>query len=400
VPGAEAYVRGFDERVAALLREAPVRSPAFAARLDEAGTGLGEPDGPTSDLDRLPVRTKDDLLTRQAAAPPFGGLLAPGAPLVRVFQSPGPLYEPQLARPDPWGWAPALEAAGFAAGDVVLNAFSYHLTPAGVMFEAGAQSLGCVVLPAGVGAVDLQVQAAVATGATAYIGLPSYLKALLERAEENEVALTLRRAFLTAEPLPPSLRAWLAERLPVVHQGYGTAEAGNLGYECERRDGLHLPEDRYVEVCGLDDGRPRWSGEEGQVVVSLLEPDYPLVRLGTGDLSALAPGECPCGRRTPRLVGWLGRVGEAVKVRGMFLHPRQARAALADLPGVGAFRMVVDRVADRDVLHCDVVPSGAGPDLEAVHARIRDALRLEATVATVDALDADAPVIEDRRTWE
>jgi phenylacetate-CoA ligase len=317
-----------------------------------------------------------------------------------VFQSPGPLYEPQLAEPDPWGWAPALSAAGFATGDVVLNCFGYHLTPAGVMFEAAAQALGCVVVPAGVGGFDLQIRACVDTGATAFVGLPSYLKALLERAEAQGVVLPLQRAFHTAEPLPPSLRDWLQARVPVVRQGYGTAEAGNLGYECDRMAGLHVPEDRYVQVCGLQDGRSLWSGEEGQVVVSLLSPDYPLVRLGTGDLSAFLPGQCPCGRWTPRLAGWLGRVGEAVKVRGMFLHPRQVRSVMAGIPGIAGYRFVVDRVDHRDGLHCEVVP--ATPDLDpgVVHARLREALRFDVSVDVVDAVDADGPTIVDTRTWE
>ena len=307
--------------------------PAFAERLRAADVdAAGGPPG-VALLDRVPVLSKDDLVARQSAEPPFGGLLAAAARVRRVFQSPGPLYEPELDEPDPWGWAPALAAAGFEAGDVVLNTFAYHLSPAGAMFEAAAYALGCVVVPAGVGSFDLQVRAARDAGATAYIGLPSYLKALLERAEEQDVLLALRRAFVTAEPLPPSLREWLRSRVPVVQQGYGTAEAGNLGYECERMSGLHVPEDRYVQVCDLRDGQPRWGGEEGQVVVSLLSADYPLVRLGTGDLSAFLDGTCPCGRWTPRLAGWLGRVGEAVKVRGMFLHPRQARSVMAGVPG-------------------------------------------------------------------
>ncbi len=408
VPGADAYVASLEERVGALLAQAH-RVPAFAARLRAAGvadtpSGAG-PAGTAGTavgaLDRVPVLPKDDLGALQAADPPFGGLLAPQAPLRRVFQSPGPLYEPELAHPDPWGWAPALAAAGFEAGEVVLNTFAYHLSPAGAMFDAGAGALGCAVLPAGVGNLNLQVQAAVDVGATAFIGLPSYLKALLERAEEQGATLPLRRAFVTAEPLPPSLREWLQARVPVVRQGYGTAEGGNLGYECERTHGLHVPEDRYVQVCALQDGGPRWNGEEGQVVVSLLTADYPLVRLGTGDLSAFLSGECGCGRWTPRLAGWLGRVGEAVKVRGMFLHPRQARTVMAGAPGVAAYRFVVERVDHKDTLRCEVVQESSDDHLlERLRSRLREGLRFDVAVQLVQSLEPDGPTIVDARTWE
>jgi phenylacetate-CoA ligase len=396
----EGYPGSFDDRVAALLPEAAVRVPAFAERLRAAGVGTGDRPGAAA-LDRLPVLSKDELVDLQAADPPFGGLLAPGARLRRVFQSPGPLYEPELDEPDPWGWAPALAAAGFEAGNVVLNTFGYHLSPAGVMFEAAANLLGCVVVPAGVGNLDLQVRACVDTGASAFIGLPSYLKALLDRAETLGQTLPLRRAFVTAEPLPPSLRDWLRARVPVVHQGYGTAEAGNLGYECEQLAGLHVPQDRYVQVCDLQDGRSRWNGEEGQVVVSLMRADYPLVRLGTGDLSAFLTGQCPCGRWTPRLAGWLGRVGEAVKVRGMFLHPRQARQVMDGIGGVAAFRFVVDRVEHKDNLRCEVVAEAADVDLvDRIRERLREGLRFDVPVRVVDAVDAGSPTIVDTRTWE
>ena len=203
------------------------------------------------ELDRIPVLTKDDLVEVQAAAPPFGGLLGADASVRRIFQSPGPLYEPELDVPDPWRWRPALEAAGFQSGEIVLNAAGYHLTPLGAMLEEGVRALGGVVVPGGVGNLDLQVRACVDLGATAYVGLPSYLKALLDKADELDLGSSLRleRAFVLAEPLPPSLRALLEERVSVVCQGYGTAEGGNLGYECEQKAGFHVPDDALVEVC-------------------------------------------------------------------------------------------------------------------------------------------------------
>lgn len=398
-----AYVRRCDERVLAVLPESARRVEALGARLREAGLA---PDDlvDVAALDRLPVLGKDELVDLQAAAPPFGGLLAPGARLRRIFQSPGPLYEPELHEPDPWRWAPALTAAGFGPGDVVLNACGYHLTPLGAMFEQALLALGATVIPAGVGSKDLQARACRDLGVTAYVGLPSYLKALLEQAEELALAPErLERAFVIAEPLLASLRAWLEERVPVVRQGYGTAELGNLGFECDELEGLHLPDDALVEVCDLASGEAVWDGGEGQVVVTLFRPDYPLVRLGTGDLSAFLTEPCRCDLPTPRLAGWLGRVGEAVKVRGMFLHPRQARSALEALPGLERFRFVVDRIDHRDVLRCEIVASaGADPAAlaAAVTERIRSGLRFNAEVAVVPELGPDEAPIVDVRRWD
>jgi phenylacetate-CoA ligase len=404
VSSLEDYRAAFDERVFDVLRPAAGTVPALAARLAEAGL---VPDDlvDVAALDRLPVLSKDDLMDLQAKDPPFGGFLAPGARIRRIFQSPGPIYEPEADVADPWRAAPALEAAGFGPGDTVLNCFGYHLSPAGVMFEEGSKALGCRVVPAGVGNFDLAVRAARDLGATAYIGLPSYLKALLEKAEDaGGPPLRFQRAMVTAEPLPPSLRSWLQEQVPVVRQMYGTAESGTLGYECEAESGLHVPADALVEVCALDDGSPRLDGGEGQVVVTLFSDHYPLVRFGTGDLSAFAAGDCSCGRPTPRLVGWLGRTGEAVKVRGMFLHPRQVTAVMAQVPSVSAYRFLIDRVDHKDVLRCEVVPAAEGIDhhhlATEVHDTIRSGLRFDVEVLVVRALDAGVAPITDLRTWE
>jgi phenylacetate-CoA ligase len=401
----EGYARSFDERVAAELPDAARRVEALGARLRAAALA---PDDlcDVAALDRLPVLAKDELIDLQAKAPPFGGLLAPDAAPRRLFQSPGPIYEPDLGGPDPWGWAPALRAAGFGRGDRVLNAFGYHLTPAGVMFEEAAFAVGSAVVAGGVGGMDLQARACRDLAITAYAGLPSYLKALLEKAEELGLeprSWPLERALVSAEPLPASLRSWLEERVPVVHQCYGTAETGNLGYECEAREGLHLPEDRLVQICDPQTGEALWDGHEGEVVVTVLSPDYPLVRFGTGDLSAFMTEPCDCGIATPRIAGWLGRVGEAVKVRGMFLHPRQARAALDGFDGVERFRLVVDRSEHRDLLRCEVLPrEGAHASRlpAAVKERIRSGLRFDAEVVLVDGIEPDSPVIVDVRTWD
>jgi phenylacetate-CoA ligase len=401
----ESYAQSFDERVASVLGDTARHVDALGARLRSAGLAPGELRDVTA-LDRLPVLGKDELIELQAAAPPFGGMLAREATPRRLFQSPGPLYEPDLGGSDPWGWAPALRAAGFGPDDRVLNAFGYHLTPAGVMFEQAALALGGTVVPGGVGSMDLQARACRDLAVTAYTGLPSYLKALLEKAEElglDPRSWPLERAFVGAEPLPPSLRSWLDERIPVVRQGYGTAETGNLGYECEARKGLHLPEDRLVQVCDPQTGEALWDGREGEVVVTVLSPDYPLVRFGTGDLSAFLAEPCDCEISTPRIAGWLGRIGEAVKVRGMFLHPRQARAVLDGLSGVERFRLVVDRSEHRDLLRCEVVPGDgahAAQVAAAVKERIRSGLRFDVEVVLVEGFEPDSPVIVDVRSWD
>jgi phenylacetate-CoA ligase len=402
--GPAEYAAGFDPRVRDVLPEAARRCPGFARRLDEAGL---VPDALTdvAALDRLPVLTKDELLDRQRDDPPFAGFVADDAPVRRIFQSPGPLYEAELDVEDPWRWAPALAAAGFGPDDVVLNAFGYHLSPAGAMFEEAARALGARVVPAGVGNLDLQVQACVDLGVTAYVGLPSYLKALLEKAADHAVdpgSWRLARAFVTAEPLPPSLRAWLTERVPVVRQGYGTAETGNLGYESDAEDGLHVPADALVQICDLSTGEAVYDGREGQVVVTVFEPDAPVVRFGTGDLSAWATDPTESREPTPRIRGWLGRVGDAIKVRGMFLHPRQISGVMDAIPGVDAYRFVVDRADHVDVLRCELVPE-TGSDPEAlvglVHERVRQGLRFDVDVAVADELPDGGPIADVRR-WD
>lgn len=386
------YTGGLDGAVAAAVDRAAERVPALAARLSHAGIASVRR---AADLAALPVLTKDDLIAAQRADPPFGGAVAPDAVVRKVFASPGPLYEPQLSGTDPWRWGEALRAAGIGRGDIVLNCFSYHLSPAGAMFEEAALAVGAGVIPAGIGNQDVQIQAAAEVGATAYTGLPSYLKALIERAGERGIPLLVRRAVVTAEPLPDSLRAWLSSYVDKVHQVYGTAETGLLGYETAPNSGLALPSGVLVQVCDAASGEPYLDDRIGQVVVTLLRPEQPLVRFGTGDLSRWTLG--PDG--SLRLAGVLGRIGEAVKVRGMFLHPRQAAEALAGA-GVMAHRFVVERVDHRDVLRCEIVAAPGADDglTDRVREAIRSRLRLSAEVVRVPAL-GDGPAIEDRRDW-
>jgi phenylacetate-CoA ligase len=398
------YARSFDEQVRTVLPDAARRCPGLGRRLVEAGMEA-ERLVDVASLDALPVLSKDELLELQQADPPFAGMVSSEAPLRRIFQSPGPLYEAELDVADPWRWRAALEVAGFGPDDLVLNAFGYHLSPAGAMFEEACKAIGCRVLPGGVGNLDLQAQACLDLDVTSFIGLPSYLKALLEKIEERGGGtdeLALRRAFVTAEPLPPSLRAWLTERVPVVRQGYGTAETGNLGYESDALDGLHVPADALIQICDLATGEAVYDEREGQVVVTVFERDAPVVRFGTGDLSAWATDDTSSGLETPRIRGWLGRVGDAVKVRGMFLHPRQVTGVMETLEEVEEYRFVIDRVEHRDVLHCEIVPA-AGIDgsglTQKVRDRVRAGLRFDVHVEVVEEVEPDTGPITDVRTW-
>lgn len=397
------YHRRYDERVRVTVQEAVRAVPAFARRLESAGV---RPDS-VSDvgaLSSLPILTKDDLLLQQREAPPFGGWVSADAKVRRIYQSPGPIYEPQLEGPDPWRSRRALEAAGFGAGDVVLNCFGYHLTPAGAMFEEGCFALGAAVVAAGIGSKDLQAGIIADAGVTAYTGLPSYLKSLIERYDDLGLPSErwgLTKASVSAEPLSTSLRAELARRVPNVLMSYGTAETGLLGYEDRPGGGMAVPDDVLVQICDLDTGLPVTEGE-GQVVVTVFRPDYPLVRFGTGDLSAWTAG--PDGE--PRLAGILGRVGQAVKIRGMFLHPVQASSALAEVDGVHAFRFVVDLQDHIDSLRCEIVPSaGLDPSSTAAvadraAASISAALRFRCAVEVVESIDEDSPVVVDERRWD
>lgn len=359
-----------------------------------------------ADLARLPVLHKDDLIALQKANPPFGGLLAvPISGLRRIFQSPGPINEPEPPLQDAGGWAPGLRAAGFNTGEVVLNAFGYHLTPAGASLEDALHTVGCVVIPGGIGNQEQQIQAMAAFGATGYVGLPSYLKALLDKADDLGHKLQLNKSFVLAEPLPPSLRQELNKRGVAVFQAYGTAECGNLGYECEQIDGWHIPDGVIVQVCDINTGEPLPHGESGEVVATVFNPFYAIVRFGVGDLSSINPEPCACGRSSLRLNGWQGRVGAATKVRGMFLHPTQLASMMARFPEVQIYQAVITREEHRDELTLHVVPREGvdGTDLaRRLEQTAREAIKFRLSVKTVapEAIPADSPPLRDERTWE
>jgi len=376
-------------------------STEIGHRLAGAGMSPGDVAG-VADLQAIPVLAKDDLPALQAADPPFGGMLAVAAgSLARIYRSPGPISDPQGTGDDFWRFAAALRTAGFRSGDVVLNSFSYHLTPGGLMLDGGLRAAGCTVIPGGVAATTAQIEAARAAGATGYTGTPQFLLTLLERAEESGAPLGFERALVTGAPLPPSLRARLQDGFGVdVYQAYGTADTGLLGYECAEKDGWHVAPEVVVEVLVPADDRSAGEGEAGQVVVTSPNEVYPLVRFGTGDLSAWKRVPCPCRRSGPRLAGFLGRVGEGVKVKGMFVHPRELAAALGSDPAVARYQAVVTAEGARDVFTVRVeAAAGAVVDKTALTARIREAVKLRPVVDAVPlgTIPDDARPLVDAR---
>jgi phenylacetate-CoA ligase len=365
-------------------------------------------------LAALSVLRKPELLERQKAqraTDPFGGYSAIGwrglrglSGARRVYQSPGPIYEPEGSGTDYWRVARALRAAGFEAGDLVHNSFSYHLTPGAWMMESGAQALGCTVFPGGVGNTELQLQAMADLRPDAYCGTPSFLRILLEKAAETGVSIpSLKKALVSGEAFPPSLRDWLRERGIEGYQAYATADVGLIAYETSARQGLVVDEGVLVEIVRPGTGDPVPEGEVGEVVVTVLHPEYPLVRFGTGDLSAVLAGACPSGRTNQRIKGWMGRADQTAKVRGMFVHPSQVAEVLRRHADVGRARLVVqgEMANDRMTLRVEVAgaPEGLG---DAVAGTVRDVTKLRCDVELVPpgTLPNDGKVIEDARTYQ
>lgn len=368
-------------------------------------------------LARLPVIRKSELLERQKAqrnTDPFGGFSAIGwtalkrcGPAGRVFQSPGPIYEPEGTGRDYWRLARAMHAAGLRAGDLVHNSFSYHLTPGGLMMESGAHALGCTVFPGGVGNTELQLQAIAELKPDAYLGTPSFLRILVEKAAETGTDIgSLNKALVGGEAFPPSLRDWLLERGISAFQSYATADLGLIAYETSAREGLVLDEGVIVEIVrpGTSDPVPNpESGEVGEIVVTTLNPDYPLIRFGTGDLSAVLPGACPTGRTNTRIKGWLGRADQTAKVRGMFVHASQVADIVKRHPEIARARLVVEgeMADDRMTLFAEL--AGAEPEglADRVAQSVRDITKLRAVVAwkRPGELPNDGKVIEDARSY-
>lgn len=355
-------------------------------------------------LAALPVTRKSDLMALQAAARPFGGLNAtPPSGLARIFVSPGPIYDPEGRSPDFWHTARALFAAGFRGGDVVLNCFSYHLTPAGSMFETGLHHLGCAVIPGGVGQTELQAHAIADLSASGYVGTPSFLKLILEKCDELGLpSSSLRRALVSGEAFMPNVRAFLEGRGIEAFQAYGTADLGVVAYETPAREGLVLNEEMILEILRLGTGDPVPEGEVGEVAITTFNADYPLVRFATGDLSAVLPGQSPCGRSNTRIKGWMGRADQATKVRGMFVHPHQVAEVLRR-HGLARGRLVVGNESGEDRMTLRVEHDGA-PDAGragAVTATLREIVKVRGDVEFVasGSLPNDGKVIEDVRDY-
>ena len=357
-------------------------------------------------LAKLPVTRKSDLAELQKDAPPFGGLTiaAPGN-LRRIFASPGPIYDPEGDRSDYWRMARALYAAGFRAGEVVHNSFSYHLTPAGAMLEDGARAIGCAVIPGGVGQTELQVKTIAELRPSGYMGTPSFLKILFDKAAELGADIScIKKALVSGEALPPSLRKELEGRGAFVLQGYGTADCGSIAYESAAREGLIVDEGVILELVRPGTGDPVGEGEVGEVVVSVLNPDYPLIRFATGDLSALLPGISPCGRTGLRIKGWMGRADQTAKLKGMFVRPAQIAEVLKRHPQILKARLVIDSLRHQDVgtLQCEVRVASDAALARAIAESFQAVCKVRGNVAFVapDSLPKDGKVIDDVRKYE
>jgi phenylacetate-CoA ligase len=353
----------------------------------------------------LPLTRKSELIELQKSVRPFGGYTPGNVPLYsHVFASPGPIYEPGYAVTDFWRFARTLYAAGFRPGDLVHNTFSYHFVPAGQMLESGAQALGCAVIPAGVGQTELQVQTIADLAPSAYVGTPSFLKIILEKSDElGGDASSISKALVSGEALPPPLRADFAKRGIRVQQCYATADLGVIAYESSAQEGLIVDEGVYVEIVRPGSGELVAEGEVGEVVVTNLGREYPLMRFATGDLSAFMPGESPCGRTNQRIRGWMGRADQTTKVRGMFIHPEQVDKVIKRHAEISKARLVIDWVeqADQITLQCEV--SDFDDSLGAAIAEsIRSICKLRGGVEIVapGTLPNDGKVIDDIRKYE
>ena len=353
-------------------------------------------------LAKLPVLRKADVAALQKEHPPFGGLNAtPAASAKRLLMSPGPIFEPEGAAGDWWGAARALFAAGFRKGDIVHNSFAYHLTPGGFIMESGAHALGCAVIPGGVGNTEQQLEAIAHYRPTGYVGTPDFLKILLDTAEKSgKDASSLKRGLVSGAALPASLREELGRRGVAVLQCYATAELGVIAYESEAREGMIVNETVIVEIVRPGTGDPVPDGEVGEVIVTSFNRDYPMIRLATGDLSALMTGVSPCGRTNARIKGWMGRADQTAKVKGMFVHPKQIAEVAARHPELKRVRLVVDREAEQDTmtLLAECAPADAAL-ATAIAATLQSITKLKGSVKlmTPGTLPNDGKLIADER---
>ena len=408
--------RSTAEREAALFSRLPAQvAHAQAASLAFAELLKGVDAAAVCDraaLARLPVTRKSDLHERQKTARAAGGdvfggfsTVRYGAAMPRLFASPGPIYEPEGSARDYWRMARAIFAAGFRPGELIHNCFSYHFVPAGSMMETGAHALGCTVFAGGTGQTEQQVQAMAELQPAGYIGTPSFLKIILEKAAEMGVALpSVRKAMFGGEAYPPSLRDWFTARGIDGYQCFATADLGLIAYETAAREGLLIDEAVLVEIVRPGTGEPVADGEVGELVVTTLNPTYPLIRFGTGDLSAVLPGTCPTGRTNTRIKGWLGRADQTTKIRGMFVHPAQVNDITKRFPEVVKARLVVTGEMANDAMTLRVETACGSPDGLAgkIGAAIREVTKLRGEVELLlpGTLPNDGKVIEDARSYK
>lgn len=396
---AEVRAAGIALLLPQVVGHAQRHAPYYAEAL--AGVDAGAVRDPAA-LARLPVTRKSALLERQASAPPFGGLVAtPFGKLARVFASPGPIHEPEADVPDYWRFARALFATGLRPGELLHNCFAYHFTPAGSMLEGGARALGCPVFPAGTGNTEMQARAAAHLKPRCYSGTPDFLKTILEKGDELGLDLSsLQLGHVTGGAYLPSLREWYAARGLTVLQSYGTADLGLVAYESAAREGLILDEGVLVEIVRPGTGEVLPDGEVGEVLVTALNPHYPLLRFATGDLSAVLTGASPCGRTNRRIKGWMGRADQSAKVRGMFVRPEQIAEVAKAVPALGRLRLVVTLEGERDAMLLRA--EAAAPD-DALAARAAEALQAQTKMrgavelVAPGALPNDGKVIDDQR---
>jgi len=402
---AAARSRYLDDAVENIVSHAYQNAPAIREKMERAGISPADIHG-TADLVRIPITRKSELLEREHAALPFGGFLA--VPRTsQIYISPGLTYEPEIPDPQVRSDAKALYAAGFRPGDVTLVTISFHMVPAGANHALALERIGATVVPSGVGNTELQLQIIQDLKITGYLGTPSFLMSMIERAESLGVDFPIRSAIVGGEMFPESLRRTFNQKYGITAlQTYGTAELLSVAYECDRVAGWHVAEEAYVEIVDPATGNPLPSGEVGEIVVTPFNPVFPLVRYGTGDLSSLTIEPCACGRTSPRLNGLLGRVGDAVKVRGMFLHPRQVTEVVGRFPAVARCLVLVDRISERDHVtlqlelarDADVEPVRAGlPNLFQELCRVKvDRLDLVAD----GQIPQDSKLILDQRRWD
>ena len=408
--------RAPEVREAALLAALPAQvaharahAPALAEWLkDVVPSGVNS----RASLAQLPVVRKYELLARQQASRAAGGsvfggfsTLGFGKAMPRVFASPGTIYEPEGTRADYWRMARAMFAAGFRPGELIHNCFSYHFTPAGSMMETGAHALGCTVFPGGTGQTEQQVSAMTELQPAGYIGTPSFLKIILEKAAEMGVPLpSVRKALVSGEAFPPSLRDWMTAHGVDAYQCYATADVGLIAYETAAREGLVLDEGVIVEIVRPGTGDPVPEGEVGELVITTLNPDYPLIRFGTGDLSAILPGMCPTGRTGQRIKGWMGRADQTTKIRGMFVHPGQVAEIVKRFPELSKARLVVtgEMANDQMALHVETAHLMDDGLKSRVNEAVRDVTKLRGDVHLVapGSLANDGKVIEDARSYK